>query len=101
MVAPAAGAGTIEITGSGTWAASAKASELTAPGASWSFSLDVPDPLPGTINSYGNYTSPVYDAWYLLAGSLVNDAITSLTYCAGGGADGGLFDIDFASRTHN
>jgi hypothetical protein len=98
MVDPAVAAGTIEITGSGTWGPTAKTTIFTAPSASWSFSFEVPDPLPGTINSYGEYTSTVSNAEYMLNGSLVNDAITSLAYYGGGGPDGGIFDINFASN---
>jgi hypothetical protein len=95
MLDSAARAGSIEISGSGTWDANAPLSALTAPNGTWSFFLVAPDPLPGTTDRFGDYTSGVADAAYLLNGTAVSDSIIGLTYYSP--LFGGGFDIDFAS----
>src|SRR5262249_28476229 len=85
-----ANGGTITISGSGTWDSTvASSSGLSAPGATWSFSFGVPDPL-------GNQSrTDVTDAWYALNGMPVPDTITSVEFY--GFSAGGLFDMTFAS----
>jgi hypothetical protein len=86
---PASG-GTITISGSGTWDSTVSSSSgLSAPGATWSFSFDVPDPL--VNKSRMNVT----DAWYALNGTPVHDTIASVEFY--GFSAGGLFDLTFAS----
>ncbi len=97
MVHSAASAGSIEISGSGTWDPDAPLSAWSTPNGTWSFSLVAPDPLPGTTDQFGDYTSGVAYAAYLLGGSAVNDTIIGLTYYTT--FFGGGFDIDFASGT--
>jgi MYXO-CTERM domain-containing protein len=98
-VCSAASAGTIAISGSGAWGPHTPSTTLSAPDATWSFTFDVPDPLPGTIDMYGEYTSTVSKSQYLLNGFAVNDTIESLTYYSAGPGPGGLFDINFAHGT--
>ena len=101
MLQMTASGGMIQISGSGTWSATTPTTTLTAANATWSFTFEVPDPLSGAINPYGNYISTALNAVYELNGLVVNDAITSITYYSGGGPDGGLFDINFASGVLN
>ena len=95
MLHSPASAGSIEISGSGTWDPNAPSTALTAPNETWSFSLLAPDPLPGTTDSFGDYTSGVAHAAYLLSGTAASDTIIGLTYYST--SFGGGFDIDFAS----
>jgi hypothetical protein len=82
--------GTITISGSGTWDSTvASSGGLSAPGATWSFSFDVPDPL---VNKS---RTDVTDAWYALNGTPVPDIIASVEFY--GLSAGGLFDMTFAS----
>ena len=70
----AAGAGTIQITGSGTWDSSVPTTPLSAPSETWSFSLVVLDP----INADG--TATVVSSQYFLNGTAVSDAVTGITF---------------------
>jgi hypothetical protein len=89
-VQAAASGGTITISGSGTWDGTVSSSSgLSAPGATWSFSFDVPDPL---VNKS---RTDVTDAWYALNGTPVHDTIASVEFY--GSSAGGLFDMTFAS----
>jgi MYXO-CTERM domain-containing protein len=90
VVQTTAGGGTIMISGFGTWDGTVSSSSgLTAPGATWSFSLDVPDPL------VTGMTSQVTDSSYSLNGTPIHDTITSVEFY--GRSAGGLFDMTFAS----
>src|SRR5262245_54408052 len=82
-----ASAGTIQITGSGTWGASAPTTVYSAPDASWSFSFEVPDPLDA------NPTSMVTNASYLLNGAPISRTITSVEFYSL--SDLGLFNLSF------
>jgi MYXO-CTERM domain-containing protein len=82
-----AGAGTIQITGSGTWNADAPTTDYSAPNASWSFSFDVPDPLDA------NPTSMVTNASYLLNGAPIAHTITSVQFYTP--SLQGLFNLNF------
>ena len=78
----------IDISGSGTWDASAPTTEFSAPNESWSFSFTVPNPLDS------NHTSSVTNGEYALGGSPVSAAITSVEFFSA--SEFGLFDIHFS-----
>jgi hypothetical protein len=94
-VQTAASGGTITISGSGTWDSTvASSGGLSAPGATWSFSFDVPDPL---VN---NPTSQVTHASYSLNGTPVPYTITAVDFYSvdfNGRTSGGLFDMHFSN----
>jgi hypothetical protein len=85
---PAAHAGIAAVSGSGTWGPDAPISLYTAPGDSWSFSFDLPDPLDA------NPTSMATDFRYFLDGSAVSTTLSSVEFFPA--AQGGLFDLNFA-----
>jgi hypothetical protein len=90
VVQTTAGGGTITISGTGTWDSTVSSSSgLSAPGATWSFSFDVPDPL------VTGMTSQVTDSSYSLNGTPIPDTITSVEFY--GRSAGGLFDMTVAS----
>src|SRR5262249_39638410 len=85
---PAADAGAVAVSGFGTWGPDAPTSIYTAPGESWSFSFDLPDPLDA------NPASMAAHFQYFLDGSAVTTTLTSVEFFP---ADqGGLFDLNFA-----
>jgi MYXO-CTERM domain-containing protein len=84
----AARAGIVTVSGSGTWGADAPVSIYTAPGESWSFSFELPDPLDA------NPTSTATNFQYFLNGSAVSTTLSSVEFFSPG--DGGLFDLNFA-----
>ncbi len=88
-----ASAGSIMVSGSGTWSDSAPTTEVSAPNATWSFSFDVQSPL-------ANYAlTPVTDGVYLLNGNSItaSDPMTLATFYVA--ADGGGVDIALTSGT--
>ena len=82
-----ANAGMTQITGSGTWGASAPTTVYSAPNESWSFSFDVPDPLDA------NPTSMVTNASYLLDGAPIGRTITSVQFYTP--SSYGMFNLNF------
>jgi len=82
-----ANGGTIQITGSGTWGASAPTTVYSAPNESWSFSFDVPDPLDA------NPTSMVTNASYLLDGAPISRTITAVQFYTPSSL--GMFNLNF------
>ena len=80
-------AGTLMVSGSGTWGPDAPTSTYTAPGDTWSFSFDVPNPLDA------NPTSMATNFQYVLNGSPVSTTLSSVEFFAS--PDGGLFDVNF------
>jgi hypothetical protein len=84
----AAHAGSVTVSGSGTWGAGAPISIYTAPGDTWSFSFDLPDPLDA------NPTSLATNFQYVLEGSDVSTTLSSVEFFPL--AVGGLFDLNFA-----
>ena len=84
----------ISISGSGTWAADATTTGLSAPDESWTLTFDVDSPIPVTNLDVGDGQSvPIIDAVYTLDGSQVGTA-TDVRFFASG--FGGLFTVDFS-----
>src|SRR5690242_12129025 len=88
IVQSVAHAGVATVSGSGTWGPDAPTSLYTAPGESWSFSFDLPDPLDA------DPTSMATDFRYFLGGSAVSTTLDSVEFFPA--AQGGLFDLNFA-----
>jgi hypothetical protein len=88
IAGPAARAGMVTVSGSGTWDADAPDSPYTAPGASWSFSFELPDPLDDV------FTSTATNFQYLLDGVAVSTTLESVQFFSTD--DGGLFDLNFS-----
>jgi MYXO-CTERM domain-containing protein len=88
IAGPAARAGMVTVSGSGTWNADAPDSLYTAAGASWSFSFDLPAPLDDL------FTSSATNFQYLLDGVAVSTTLDSIEFFSTD--DGGMFDLNFA-----
>jgi MYXO-CTERM domain-containing protein len=89
LVQSAAIGGTVSISGSGTWDATTTSTPLSAPGATWSFSLDLSSPVTPVT------PEPVTNAAYLLNGTpVISETITSVSFFAG--VSFGLFDLNFS-----
>lgn len=79
------------ITGSGTWDSVAANSDLSAPDATWSFSLEIPDSYPA-----GSPTNvSVISGEYKLNDVAVPQTLLSVNFY--NSSNGGLFDLDFST----
>jgi hypothetical protein len=84
----------INISGSGTWAADATTTGLSAPDESWTLSFEVDSPIPVTnLDTADGQSVSIFDAVYTLNGSQVGTA-TDVRFFGSG--FGGLFTIDFS-----
>jgi hypothetical protein len=84
-------AANIIITGSGTFESTMQTSDVTAPDATWSFQVEIPDSFPA-----GSPTDvSVLSGEYELNGVAVSSAILSVNFWDS--SEGGLFDLAFDS----
>ncbi len=81
----------VMFSGSGTWAADAPFTILSAPNATWSFAFT----LPSTLGS--STTSAISKFSYQLAGVSFTTPPSAITFYSA--ADGGLFDIAFGGSS--
>lgn len=87
----AAGGGTVQISGSGTWGPDAPSTALSAPGETWSFSFNATTPV--DVQN-GAATEPVSNPSYSLNGTpVVSETMSSVTFFDSSLA--GLFDLEF------
>jgi hypothetical protein len=82
--------GEVTISGSGSWGPNAPVSAYSAPNASWSFSVDVVNPVDGFP------TTSISNAVYDLNGVPVAPAMTSIFFYSA--AEGGGIDLNFADN---
>jgi hypothetical protein len=82
-------AANIIITGSGTWDSYADTTDFSAPDATWSFTLEIPDSYPAGSPTLVNVISGEYD----LNGSAVSATLLSVNFWSA--AQSGLFDLSF------
>lgn len=90
LLPTAALGGTVTITGSGTWNSTIVSSTgLSAPDATWSFSIEVASPVDPSL------TESVTNASYSLNGTPVSDTILSVSFFPGGAPLYGGLDLNF------
>ena len=86
------------ISGSGTWDASTPTTPESAPGNSFSFSFDMPNPFSGTSNGQGLVTSQGTNLIYDLNGNPVSVGLSYEVFYPS--SYGGLFTIGFTDGNY-
>jgi PEP-CTERM motif len=82
--------GEVTVSGAGMWGSDAPTTAYSAPDTSWSFSVNVANPVDGVP------TFSISNAVYLLGGSPAGAAMTSIFFYTS--AEGGGIDLNFADN---